>query len=110
MSASELADEACRHIAGVLNLSDCRWSPGHQPSGEALLLPDGNIMGYLSELDPDQAKLPRHLELPALAGKAQIGRFILTSDGQHVTSYEERVTAATIASLFATVVSRTPAS
>ena len=106
LTESELADEACGHIAAVLNLADCRWSPGHHPSSGALLLPDGNVMGHLTDLDPDQAKLPRQLELPAVAGTIQIGRFVLTSDRQHVTSYEERLTAATIASLFATVISR----
>lgn len=106
LSAAELTQAACEHITAVLDLRECRWVPGQHDTAAPLLLPDGNVMGYVTELNPDRAKLPQRLELPAFAGTTLIGRFVLTAGGHRVASYEERLTAATIASLFASALSR----
>jgi hypothetical protein len=71
-------------------------------------MPDGNIMGYLTALNPDRAKLPDHIELPAAVGTTEVGRFLLTSRSRHPTSIEERLTAATIAALYAAATVTSP--
>jgi K+-sensing histidine kinase KdpD len=101
-TAAALADEACARITTVLGLVDCRWDPEARGATSApVILPDGNLMGFMADLDPDRAKLPRRLELPAVAGTAEFGRFLLTGDRGRIVSYEERLTAAAIATLFA---------
>jgi Domain of unknown function (DUF4118) len=97
----DLVDEACRHITEILDLQSCRWQPGHHGGDGPVLLDSGGIMGYLTSLNPDQATLPRGLELTAMTGDTEIGRFILSPKPGHVTSLEERRTAATIATIFA---------
>ena len=61
---------------------------------------DGNVMGLQSDLNPDRALLPEHLEVPVWRNGTEIGRFLLTPTERHVASYEERVTAAAIAELY----------
>jgi hypothetical protein len=100
-SFDELAAEACGRIAALLGLQECRWSVGRLGGDRPVLLPDGNVMGYITALNPDRAKLPPEVELPAVAGTTAVGHFVLVSDGTCLTSYEERLTAATIATLFA---------
>jgi K+-sensing histidine kinase KdpD len=102
----ELVDAACRHIAGVLALRQCRWSPGYHGDVGPVLLPNGNIMGFVLSLNPDRAMLPSSLELPASVGATELGRFILTSEPDHISSREERLTAASIAALFASALAR----
>jgi hypothetical protein len=100
-STEQLADTASRHIAEVLHLSDCEWRAGFRGGSLPVLYPDGMVSGYVSELNPDRAKLPRQLELPAISYGEELGRFILSPRHDSVTSQEERLTAATIAQLFA---------
>jgi hypothetical protein len=100
-----LLDAACSHISAVLDLRACRWHAGYQGGGGPMLLPDGSIMGYVTELNPDRAILPEDLELPALVGNDERGRFILTPRPGRITSLEERLTAATIANMFAATLS-----
>jgi K+-sensing histidine kinase KdpD len=97
----KLTTEACAQIAAVLDLRECRWNAGYHGTNAPVLLPDGNIMGYITALNPDRAKLPDHVELPASVGNTELGRFILTARAEHPTSAEERLTAATIAALYA---------
>jgi hypothetical protein len=98
---TRLVADACAHISAVLDLEDCRWRGGYHGRAGAVLLPDGNVIGDLGGLEPDRARLPRDLELPARAGDTELGRFILTPRRGSVASFEERRTAATIAQLFA---------
>ena len=97
----DLADEACQHITDILDLHDCRWHPGYHGGNGPILLESGGLMGYLTALNPDRATLPKGLELTAMTGNTEIGRFILTPKTGHVTSLEERRTAATIATIYA---------
>lgn len=104
-SPEQLTASACDHLSAVLHLSDCRWQPGPR-SGESgpVLLPTGGIMGYLKDLNPDRAQLPQGLELPATSGGNEMGRFVLTPEPGQVVSYEERLTAATIATMYAAAI------
>ena len=97
----ELEAEACRHIADLLNTTDCRWVPAPPRVDVPVLLADGNVMGPVSLLRTDRAKLPREVVLPARAGSTDVGHFVIVSSDDQVASFEERMTAATIASLFA---------
>lgn len=103
-----LAAAACEHIAGVLHLRQCRWAPRYHGDAGPVLLSDGNIMGFVTALNPDRATLPNDLELPAHVGATELGRFILTPTAHHLASHEERRTAASIASLFAAEILRLP--
>lgn len=97
---------AREHITSVLDLRSCEWKPGLRGGEAPTLLPDGSIMGYLAELNPDRAKLPAVLDLPAVAGTTEVGHFVLTPKPGQVSSLEERLTASTIAELFATAEQR----
>lgn len=99
----QLVDLTCASLAALLNLRACHWHPRYQADVGPMLLPDGNIMGYVSSLNVDRSILPAHLEVPAVADAVELGRFVLSPRQDHVASYEERLTAATIVSLFATV-------
>lgn len=101
--ADELAVSASEHLTAVLGLRACEWRPGPGGGDGPVLLPTGNVMGYVVTLAPDRAKLPARLELPAVVGTTEVGRFVLTPDPDRLCSFEERRTAATIATLFAFV-------
>lgn len=101
-TGTALTDEATRRIAAVLNLRACRWSPGYHGTTAPILLPTGQITGHITALEADRATLPPTLELPAITGTTELGRFILTATPHHTSSLEERFTAATIAALYAT--------
>lgn len=102
----DLEAVASDHLIAVLGLRGCEWQPGQSDGVAPTLLPDGSIIGFVNALNPDRAKLPGVLELPAGVGTTGVGRFVLTPDPDHVTSFEERVTASTIAELFASAVGR----
>jgi K+-sensing histidine kinase KdpD len=102
--ADQLAASACKHLQAVLRLQSCQWLPGAQPAGGPVLLPTGGIMGYIKDLNPDRAQLPSGLELPAMCGGVEIGCFALSPESGKVVSYEERLTAATIATMFAAAI------
>ncbi len=95
-----LTDAACEHITSVLNLRRCTWQPGEGESTAPILMPDGNLMGRLSDLNPDRATLPANVEIPVRVDGVLVGRFALVPTTRHVASYEERLTATTIAELF----------
>jgi len=101
---SDLSDEVCRHLAAILHLRQCGWHPGYHGTAGPVLLSTGEIMGYVVALNRDRAILPDNLEIPARSGTTELGRFIATPDSKAAVSIEERVTAATIVSLFAGVI------
>lgn len=101
----QLTALACRALTELLNLRDCHWHAGYHGDIGPVLLPDGNVMGYVTSLKPDRAMLPDDLEVPAVYRDVELGRFVLRPLPDHVASYEERLTAATIASLFAAATS-----
>jgi Domain of unknown function (DUF4118) len=101
LEPGELVSRASEHLTALLELRDCQWQPGYRGGAAPTLTPTGDVVGYAPSLNPDRAMLPPDLELPAISGSAQLGRFILTPDPGHVTSIEERHTAATIAQMFA---------
>lgn len=104
-SSEQLTTSACDHLSAVLHLSGCRWQPGPRTGASGpVLLPTGGIMGYLKDLNPDRAQLPQGLELPATSGGHEMGRFVLTPEPGQVVSYEERLTAATIATMYAAAI------
>lgn len=100
-NVDELAQDACTHLTALLNLRECRWQPGYHGDVGPVLLPTGAVMGYVTALNRDRAKLPDSLEIPAVAGTRELGRFVLTPDHRTIVSAEERLTAATIVALFA---------
>ncbi len=101
----EVSSRRCGHRAHHLGAqpSKCTWQPGRTESTAPILLPDGNLMGRLTAFNPDRATLPEHLEIPVRVDGDLLGRFVLDPTDRHVVSYEERVTAATIAALFGTM-------
>lgn len=98
-----LAREACQHLTAVLDVRDCRWHAGYHGTVGGVLLPTGVLTGDPSALSTDRAQLPDHVELPAITGSRELGRFVVTSNRHALVSAEERLTAATIVSLFAHV-------
>ncbi|MFN0090404.1 MAG: DUF4118 domain-containing protein [Acidimicrobiales bacterium] len=97
-----LTAAACQHLTALLDLSDCTWKPGPASQDDTpILLPSGDTMGYLRRLNPDRARLPSRLELPAIARGQRAGSFLIAPRGIRLTSHEERRTAAAIATLYA---------
>jgi K+-sensing histidine kinase KdpD len=107
LDADDLASEVCGRLTGLLHLRECRWHPGYHGTAGPVLLPTGAVMGYMSALNPDRALLPQHLEVPAVSGTRDFGRFVLEPDGRTVVSSEERLTAAVIVDLFAARIAAT---
>jgi len=95
-----LTVEACEHISSVLNLQRCTWEEGLGDATAPMLLADGNLMARTTDLNPDRATLPDHLDIPVWIDDAPLGRFVAVPTSGHVASYEERLTAATIATLY----------
>lgn len=75
VAEEELARAACSHISEVLAQQECRWSPGYHGTSAD---PPARWQhhGTPRRLNPDRAKLPRHLELPAVVSAHEPGRFI----------------------------------
>ncbi len=92
---------ACETLTALLHLDECRWTPGVRFGEGPVLQPDGSIMGWLSDLNPDRARLPSTLDVRAIASGVEVGRFVLSPDQSHLVSLEERLTASTIVALFA---------
>ena len=100
----ELTAIACEHISALLDLRGCSWQPGgpiETVPETPLLLPTGALVGYTADLSPDRAMLPDRLELPAIAQDHRLGAFLLTPRQGRYSSFEERRTAAVIATLYA---------
>jgi hypothetical protein len=108
-SADELTQRARETLVALLDLRGCEWRPRyHGTDRSPRLLPDGNIMGYETSLNPDRATLPAGIELSAVHADVELGRFILQPRPDHVVSYEERLSAATVAALYAAALSPAP--
>jgi hypothetical protein len=101
-----LSGEVCRRLTALLNLRECRWSADYRGGVGPVLEPTGAVSGRAGDLNPDRATLPDNLEIPAIVGSRELGRFVLTPDRRTVVSDEERLTAATIVGLFARLVAQ----
>jgi hypothetical protein len=88
-------------ISQILGLSACEWEPRVGPSSAPTILPNGQLMGYSTDLGEDRAQLPDPTELPVGARDRDHGRFILRPTRGHNVSIEERRTAAAVAELLA---------
>lgn len=99
-SVDELSVLVCGHLTDLLGLRRCEWLPHVQEAPGPVLLPSGTLMGRLTELNPDRAKLPHDVVLPVVIGGRQHGCFLMTPDEDRLTSIEERRTAATIGGIF----------
>lgn len=109
-SVDDLSRQACADLTALLGLRSCEWLPEMKEGGGPVLLTTGAVMGPLSSMNADRAVLPAHLELPVDAGLDRLGHLILSPQPSHRTSLEERLTAATIATVFAGAVERIRAS
>lgn len=105
-TAGGLVDDASRHIAALLHLRSCTWVEGEHDAGRPLLTPSGDVMGRLHDLPRDRARLPETCELLAPAGPDRPARFVLEPEPASVVSFEERLTAATIASMCSAALAR----
>ena len=93
--------DAATAISDILGLAGCEWSPGKAPTTAPTILPDGQLMAYLSDLSEDRAQLPDRTELPVASGDADLGHFVLHPTSGHDVSIEERRAAAAVAQLLA---------
>jgi K+-sensing histidine kinase KdpD len=96
-----IIDDAATAVTDILGLSGCEWRTGKASTTAPLILPDGHLMAYLSDLSEDRAQLPDHTELPVSAGDTDHGRFVLLPTRGHDVSIEERRAAAAVAQLLA---------
>lgn len=96
-----IVDDAAAAISDILGLAGCEWRVGKAPTTAPMILPDGHLMAYLSDLSEDRARLPDHTELPVSTGAADLGRFVLRPTRDHDVSIEERRAAAAVAQLLA---------
>lgn len=96
-----IIDDAASAISDILGLADCEWRAGKAPTTAPTILPDGQLMAYLSDLSEDRARLPALTELPVATGAADLGRFVLHPTQDHDVSIEERRAAAAVAQLLA---------
>ncbi len=107
-SVDELGDVLRADLTDLLGLAGCDWVPGARDGGGngPWLLSTGSVMGPLSALNPDRAVLPEGLELPVEVGSDRLGYLTLSPQPGHRTSVEERLTAATMATVFAGAIAR----
>jgi len=96
-----IIDAAGTALKDILGLVSCEWLPGKAPTSAPMILPDGQLMAYLSDLSEDRAQLPERTELPVSTGDIYVGRFVLHPTPNHDVSLEERRTAVAIARLLA---------
>ena len=88
-------------LSGILGLAGCEWQPHTGASTAPMILPNGQLMGYSSDLGENRAQLPERTELPVAGPDRGFGRFVLHPSLDHDVSIEERRTAAAIARLLA---------
>jgi K+-sensing histidine kinase KdpD len=96
-----LIDGAAASITEILGLAACKWRPGARDPMAPIILPDGQLMAYLSDLSEDRAQLPNLTELAVSTGISDIGCFVLHPTREHDVSLEERRAAVAIAELLA---------
>ena len=109
-SIDELSEVLQAELTDLLGLASCDWSPDGQGGDGPWLLSTGSVMGPLAAMNPDRAVLPEGLDLPVEAGPTRLGHLILSPQPGRRTSIEERLTAATMATVFAGAVARLRAS
>jgi hypothetical protein len=100
-SDDAIVDGAASAITGILSLAQCEWRRGPRHPTAPIILPDGQLMAYLSDLSEDRAQLPDLTELPVSTGAADIGVFVLHPTRYHDVSIEERRAAVAVAQLLA---------
>jgi len=93
--------DAATAISDILGLAGCEWKPGRAPTTAPTILPDGQLMAYLSDLSEDRAQLPDRTELLVASRGTDLGRFVLHPTRNHDVSIEERRAAAAVAQLLA---------
>ena len=93
--------DAATAISDILGLAGCEWISGKAPSEAPTILPDGQLMAYLSDLSEDRAQLPDRTELPVASYDEDLGHFVLYPTSGHDVSIEERRAAAAVAQLLA---------
>jgi len=96
-----LIDGAASALTEILGLDACKWRPGARHPMAPTILPDGQLMAYLSDLSEDRAQLPDLTELPVTTGVGDIGCFVLHPTRGHDVSLEERRAAVAVAQLLA---------
>lgn len=94
-----IVNEAATAISDILGLAGCEWRAGKALTTAPMILPDGFLMAYLSDLSEDRAQLPELTELPVSTGDVDLGRFVLHPTRDHDVSIEERRAAAAVAQL-----------
>jgi K+-sensing histidine kinase KdpD len=88
-------------ISDILGLAGCEWQSARERSTAPTILPDGQLMAYISDLSEDRAQLPNPTELPVGTRDTELGRFVLHPTPGHDVSIEERRAAAAVAQLLA---------
>jgi hypothetical protein len=93
--------DAAIAITDILGLDRCEWRPGTGPTTAPTILPDGQLMAFVSDLSEDRAQLPHKAELPVFTNDGELGRFVLHPTAGRDVSIEERRAAAAVAQLLA---------
>lgn len=109
-SVDELSEGLRTELTDLLGLARCDWSPGAREGDGPWLLSTGAVMGPVPAMNPDRAVLPEGLDLPVEVGPTRLGHLTLSPQPGRRTSVEERLTAATMATVFAGAVARLRAS
>lgn len=98
---AELVDRVQQSLTSLLELRECRWSPGYHGAAHPVLTRSGDVSGEWTH-SPDQASLPdTGAEIPVSASGRELGRFVVVPAARRPISREERVVATVIADLFA---------
>ena len=93
-SNGDLVEATCRSLTAILEASSTRWQPGYHGSVDPVLARDGSVAGH------DDDALPANIEIPAVVGTTELGRFVVHSR-DHPTSIEERAAALALVDVFA---------
>ena len=96
-----IIDAAAVAISDILGLVGCEWRTGKAATMAPMILPNGQLMAYLSDLSEDRARLPDLTELPVTTGDTYLGRFVLHPARSHDVSVEERRAAVAVSRLLA---------
>ena len=105
-SVDSLSEVLRAELTDLLGLARCDWLPNGEGGDGPWLLSTGAVMGPMPAMNPDRAVLPEGLDLPVEAGPNRLGHLILSPEPGRRTSVEERLTAATMATVFAGAVVR----
>jgi hypothetical protein len=108
IDTDSVLDEARWRLTALLGLQGSEWRAGGGTTDAPVLLPGGQLMGYLRDFPADRAQLTDGSELPVRKGDREFGRFVLHPQPGHIVSLEERRTAVAIANLVAGVLADAP--